>query len=120
MGDRAQVHIEDTGVYLYTHWGGHELPKSVSSALAREARWGDPEYLTRIIFDEMTEESHGSSTGHGIGDAQHGDVYRVIHVNCQEQEVTVRAGVGGWHDKDDMVSEVYTFEAFANQNPDWP
>lgn len=120
MGDRSQCHIEDTGVYLYTHWGGVNLPQVVSDALAREARWNDPEYLTRIIFDQMTEGSHGSETGHGIGNAQHGDVYRVVHINCSEREVTVETGVAPWHDDDEAESVTYDFEQFANANPEWP
>jgi len=54
MGDRANVYIRednDHGVYLYTHWGGYELPEVVRRALARgESRWSDAPYLARIVF----------------------------------------------------------------------
>jgi hypothetical protein len=122
MGDRGQVHIEDTGVYLYTHWGATSLPSVVSDALARDARWNDPEYLTRIIFDEMTG-LEGETTGYGIGQEQHGDVYRVVHIDCSEREGRVETGSASWHDDDSSSTDTYTFEEFAN-TPDtesgWP
>jgi hypothetical protein len=119
MGDRSHVYIEDTGVYLYTHWRGHELPQTVALALSREERWRDPEYLARIIFDEMVGDND-SATGYGIGTEQHGDVYRVVRVDCSEQEITVESGVAPWHDNDEAVSETYSFEEAANARPDWP
>lgn len=116
MGSRAQVHIVDTGVWLYTHWGATTLPQTVANALARDARWNDPEYLARIIFDQMTERS-GDTTGHGIGMQQHGDVYRVVHINCSEGTVTLEYGsIRG----DESAEVEYGFEEFANANPEWP
>lgn len=121
MGDRAQVHIEDTGVYLYTHWGATNLPTTVANALGRDARWNDPEYLARIIFDEMTEGSHGSETGHGIGMEQHGDVYRVVHINCAEREMTLETGSAAWHDDDERETVTFSFEqASTGQQFGWP
>ena len=89
MGDRGQVHIVDTGVWLYTHWDGSELPDTVALALAMKERWDDEEYLARIIFDEMIGDQQGGSTGFGIGTKQHGDVATVVAVNCKNQEVIV-------------------------------
>lgn len=122
MGDRSQVHIEDSDVYLYTHWDGRVLPEVLREALAVEERWGDHEYLARIIFDHMVGDGQGETTGYGIGSGQHGYVYRVAHVNCAEQTVTLENGVAGWHDDDDAVSEEYSFEEFVNLEPsiEWP
>lgn len=90
MGARAQVLIEDTGVYLYTHWDSYELPDTVKRALARRDRWDDPEYLARIIFSEMTKDDHDGTTGCGIGTSEHFDLdYRPIVVSCNEGTVTV-------------------------------
>lgn len=89
MGDRAQVLIEDEGVYLYTHWNGSSLESTVKKALSRKQRWDDPEYLARIIFDEMIGKDQGEETGYGIGGEQHGDVRMLIIVNCQKQTVTI-------------------------------
>jgi len=68
MGDRVNVKVIDSGsaVYLYSHWGGSELPADVQKALAKRWRWDDGAYLTRIIFDVMTEGRQGEETGFGI------------------------------------------------------
>lgn len=93
MGDRAQVKIvskyADTPVYLYTHWGASDLDAAVFRAVAKKWRWDDHEYLTRIIFDEMTMGSQGEETGFGIGTSLHGDVWRVIEVNCDTQTISI-------------------------------
>ncbi len=74
MGDRANVVIreswpEDLGdkeaVFLYTHWGGYELPEVVRTALSMRWRWDDSPYLARVVFDTMTNLA-GEETGYGI------------------------------------------------------
>jgi hypothetical protein len=88
MGARAQVKITDTGTFLYTHWGSGEIVEDVRAALARRERWNDPEYLARIIFDQMVGIQQGTETGFGIGTSQHGDIDILVEVNCKEQTVT--------------------------------
>ena len=60
----------DALVFLETHWGGHELPFDVQQALAKKWRWGGSSectaYLTRIIFDVMSEGEQGTETTHWI------------------------------------------------------
>lgn len=92
MGDRGQVLIEDTGIYLYTHWGATGLPEVVRQAIARYQRWSDVEYLTRIIFSEMIQDDVLGETGYGIGNEQHGDVWRLISINVKKQTVTIKDG----------------------------
>jgi hypothetical protein len=92
MGERGQILIrendKDAPVYLYTHWGGDQLKPTLQKALARKQRWDDIEYLRRIVFDEMTADSHGSETGHGIGTSEHGDLnYPLLIVQTDEQMV---------------------------------
>jgi hypothetical protein len=108
MGDRAQVKIQDTGVYLYTHWAGYNLPSVVQSALKREVRWDDPEYLARVVFEEMIKPSLGSEGGFGIDTQQHGDIYRLVIIDCADQTVVIK----------DFDKEVYrgSFQEFIN-NP---
>jgi hypothetical protein len=54
-------------VYLYSHWGGSELPNVLAAALERgKGRWDDAPYLTRIIFNEMTKGNEDGETGYGI------------------------------------------------------
>lgn len=89
MGDRGQVHIKDEGVWLYSHWGATDLIETVRTALKKKWRWYDPEYLARIIFDEMIGGEQGGEAGYGIGKAQHGDVWRVIKLDCKAGKITV-------------------------------
>ena len=88
MGARTQVLIKDTGVYLYSHWGSGSIMLAVVRAIANEWRWDDPEYLARIIFDEMMSGNHGGETGFGIGTKMHGDLDNLVTVDCDKQEVT--------------------------------
>lgn len=68
MGDRANVRVQDADghVYLYTHWGGTNLPHVVQMALQRKQRWDDPAYLARIVFCEMVKGDVEGETGFGI------------------------------------------------------
>ena len=95
MGDRANIYVKegDSGVYLYTHWGGSELPQVVKVALSRHQRWDDGQYLARILFDTLTENQTGSETGHGISSVIGDNSYPIIVVNVDTQEVgLVRQG----------------------------
>lgn len=89
MSTRAQVFINDTGVYLYQHSDGYELARTVKEAIARGERLDDPEYLTRVIFNEMIKDSIGDSTGYGIGTIQHSDIEYLITVDCEKQTMKV-------------------------------
>ncbi len=84
---RAQVKIEDTGVYLYTHWGSESLPDVVIETIKMGWRINDPEYFTRILFERMidAEDSRNQETGFGIGTTEHTDLeYPALIVNCQQ------------------------------------
>lgn len=94
MGDARNVHVycqDDQGVYLYTHWGGSELPETVATALERgKERWDDPPYLARIIFCEMVRGSNEGLTGFGISgpaDRTHG--YADIEVDVKHKQVWI-------------------------------
>lgn len=92
MGNRANVLVRhnkaDSGVYLYTHWSAPELPATLQAALARGLRWDDPPYLTRIIFDKMTERQQGNETGFGISAFEVDGNPRLLEVNVVEQTVS--------------------------------
>ena len=69
MGGRyiiVQDGAEDTRIYLYTQWGGSQIAFVLQTALKRRARWDDAPYLTRIIFDALTDGRQGQETGFGI------------------------------------------------------
>lgn len=59
------------GVAFYTHWHGSELPALVEEALLTpraQNRLDDPDYLCRIIFEEIIDAvgERGTETGWGI------------------------------------------------------
>src|SRR4051794_39693025 len=92
MGARAQVLIQDEGVYLYTHWGSGSIVDDVRQALKSEAgrnRVDDPEYLARIIFDVMKDGDTTGETGFGIGTSRHGDIDVLVTVNCDKRTVAI-------------------------------
>ena len=117
MGDRGHIVIEQYGdestpVVLYSHWQATRLPEILAEALSHEARWGDHEYLARIIFDELSACS-SEFTGCGIGTSLHGDAWRVINVNPDEQEITFATGNG--YATDEHGGDVYSFEEFVEE-----
>jgi len=112
MGDIGQVLIKDTGVYFYTYWYGSELQKYVKVALAKRLCWDAPEYLARIIFDEMQSTYHfGQGTGLGIGTELHdGIVHPLIVIDCGNQEVVLKKG--------NKKLKTYSFEEFIKLGGD--
>jgi hypothetical protein len=93
MGDRANIKLTGAtmgeGIHLYSHWGGSNLPTVLKSALERgRDRWGDPQYLGRIIFSEMIQDSTLDNTGFGLSvDVGDGDD-RILTVDMSSQTVT--------------------------------
>lgn len=102
MGDRGNIFIAGSypqddnekgvqGVYLYSHWGGSELPKILAMGLNRgRDRWGDEQYLARIIFQTMIGDDT-QTTGYGIS-AVIGDNSYPILVVCDEVVYKVAEG----------------------------
>lgn len=92
MGDRANVYVKNnisSGVWLYTHWGGTELPETLQEALASDIgrrRWGDSAYLTRIIFNKMQDDDRGE-TGFGISTTMPDNEHDILVVDCKERKV---------------------------------
>ncbi|MBI2758777.1 MAG: hypothetical protein HYX49_08875 [Chloroflexi bacterium] len=89
MSDKGNILVksndEDSGVCLYAHWSGSELPADLQEALAKQWRWGDASYLTRIIFDVMTEGQHGGERSFGISSRVYEGEWRVLEVNCAKK-----------------------------------
>ena len=98
MGDRANVMVkgsQDSRVYLYTHWGGEELPIALRDALRRgRSRWGDDSYLARIIFCEMVKGKEAESTGFGISAYLVDNEHPILVVDPQEGTVSLEATAG--------------------------
>lgn len=93
MGDRGNIIVEQGDdlppVVLYTHWGGYMLPETLQVALAKRWRWDDHAYLTRIIFDTMTEGNYGSETGFGISTGLPDNEHPLLVVDPTTQTVKV-------------------------------
>ena len=106
MGDRAQVHMQDTGVFLYTHFDGSNLEEIVRDVLKRKKRWSDPRYLARMIFDAMIGDDQGSENGYGIDTNQCNDVNFVIEINTSEKIIRITNG----------GDKKYTFDEFIGIN----
>ena len=69
MGDRAIAEIKtgDGSLYVYTHWGGGNLPNDARNAvLTARPRWGDEPYATRIIVDQLTRGGRDKEIGYGL------------------------------------------------------
>jgi len=88
MGDRGNIIVKsgESKVYLYSHWSGSGLPEVIKSALKRNERWDDGEYLARILFCEMIKGQEGGATGFGIS-STFGDGGTDILVDVDAQTV---------------------------------
>jgi hypothetical protein len=83
MGDRANIVIREKGtpdLYVYTHWAGWEWPEEARKALAAgRGRWGDSQYLNRIIVREVFAGLDGD-TGGGLSTVIGDNAYPLIVV----------------------------------------
>ncbi len=106
MGNRANIKITEgtNQVFLYTHWDGIEgTVNTVADVLASpmgQSRKHDPSYLTRIMFDHLTKDSHGQETGYGIWPEAPDNSYPIVTVDVSNQIVGFskrddRPGVNG-------------------------
>lgn len=128
MGDRANVYIRnnnDHGVYLYTHWGGSNLPETVRAALARsQGRWQDDPYLARIIFCEMlgddTSDWRGT-TGYGISAVIGDNEHPIIVVDPNRQALGFAPEPSTVRDRQPMPAEWIPFaDVVRSEAFDWP
>lgn len=121
MGDRGNVFFVDgvsgkqlAGIYMYTHWSGGFLPAIVRAALKRgEGRWGDSQYLARIVFCELVQEAVMEETGFGlsteIGDNEHA----IIRVDDTKQRVSFHAAGGERNPKDKALAS-WSYQDFVD------
>ena len=109
MGERGQIKMMPSGVYLYTHWRGYDLKPIVKEALAKKWRWDDEEYLARIIFDVLTQHKHDTETGFGIGAEEHGDLnYPLITIDT-DKSMVIEDGGKVWT-FDEFIKQPFTYE----------
>jgi len=97
MGERSNIIIENHNgqrVYLYGHWMGDESASVVSDVLDKGLRWDDSSYLTRMLFDRMTEGASDKETGFGISTFLCDWNYPSIVLNCETQLIHLENGEG--------------------------
>lgn len=89
MGSRSNVVIKDgkSQVWLYGHWNGESYVVHTRKALARRARWDDAPYLSRMIFDALTDGHHGEETGFGISTSITDNEHPVLVVDVGAKSV---------------------------------
>lgn len=99
MGDRANLQLNYNtddepsrypNLFLYTHWGGYDLPHNLQSALVKaKPRWDDETYCARILVSQIIGIDWNSETGYGLSpyitDNQHPDLI----VNLMDQTITL-------------------------------
>jgi len=108
MGDRGNIKIGK--VFLYTHWGGSDIKKDLKKALEKHERWDDEPYITRIIFDVLSEGKQGDSTGFGISTEICDNDNYILEVDVDNQEIIE------WETDDLTVEkERWTFEKFISE-----
>jgi len=121
MGDRANIAIlqgDGSAVVLYTHSGGYQLPAMLHKAISRRVRWGDTQYLSRIIFDAMTDGCQGDETGFGITTKVWDNSYPIIVVDPDSGMIYTTKEQGG--DMAVAIGNKISFDAFAALNePTW-
>ena len=75
-------------IYFYTHWGAEHLEDVLRAALVRgRSRWGDPDYLARIIFSEMIQREVLETTGYGIAPYECDPEFPTVEVNLVRRTV---------------------------------
>lgn len=78
-------------VWLYSHWGGYELPGRLQAGLiAGKSRWNDPSYLNKIIIGHAVPVDNWSApTGYGISCSIQDNEHPVLVVDIPAQQVFV-------------------------------
>lgn len=119
MGSRANVFVMDgtptSGVYLYTHNGGYDLPSVVQAALRRARNcWDDAQYLTRVIFCEMVREDVEGTGGYGISARIGDNSYPIIVVDTSSGMIGFATEPGMRESPQPYPEKKLTFEEFIN------
>lgn len=123
MGDRANIVIrqQDQAIYLYSHWGGEDMPDTLARALIHgQSRWNDETYLARIIFNAMTAGDETSTTGFGIGVYPSDNGHPFLVVDSERGTVSVhpedaQLGQGEWPEP----IRSFSFSEYSSEPRTW-
>ena len=92
MGDRGNIAVLQSNkdqVWLYSHWGGTELPERLQAGLkAGKGRWSDESYLTKIIFGHaVPDDNWKAETGYGISCRIQDNEHKILVVDIEKRVV---------------------------------
>lgn len=119
MGDRANIYLKDsdrsaTGMYVYTHWAGDEWPTALQEALTYgESRWGDPQYLARVIVSRVFKDLTNSTTGGGLSTEMGDNSYPLLCVDLINDKVGLCDPAGSPHEFANWY-DVMSFKEFVS------
>ncbi len=121
MGDRANIYMElpvtreqKQGVYLYTHWSGCEWPEELRQALEfGRDRWGDDQYLARILVSRIFRHNVDDTTGGGLSLMLCDNEYPIIVADLVTQTVSF-AREGAEHDPEQRYGHM-SFATYVAQ-----
>lgn len=103
MGDRRMVEVKSSegSLFVYSHWGGFELPKRAVAAIkSAQPRWNDEPYGVRIIVDQLIAPGRDQETGYGLmlkpscEDSYNGDKPSIL-IDLVEQRLTIQGESNG-------------------------
>lgn len=97
MGDRGNVAIiQENGdqIWLYSHWGGTQLPARVQLGLkASKPRWDDESYFTKIMLGRLVPNDNWmEETGYGISGTVQDGAGRIVVVDSKNKIVYTITG----------------------------
>lgn len=125
MGDRANIYVVDEapdrtglarGFYLYSHWGGTELPERLRVALGSSSarlRWFDSPYLVRILVHALFENDRGGDTGSGISTYRTDNEHQIIVLDTVGEVVAFAKP--GYEVHADLWYAKQTFKEYVDQ-----
>ncbi len=92
MGDRGNIAIiqrDNEQVWLYSHWGGTELPERLKDGLTiGQGRWNDDSYLAKIIIGAaVPADNWKQETGYGISTHMQDNEHDILVVDIPVQRV---------------------------------
>lgn len=88
-GNIAIVQSNNDQVWLYSHWGGSELPQQLKKAMHKaEPRWTDESYCAKIIIGNcVPAKNWNEETGYGISCRLQDNEYPINVVDLNRQIV---------------------------------
>jgi len=96
MGDRGNIAVIQSAnngqraqVWLYSHWGGSNLPAQLQAGLAAgKNRWQDESYLIKVLFGyALPEDAWRREIGSGISARMQDNEHDILVVDIPKQRV---------------------------------